>query len=318
MILTYFLLILGFALLIKGADWLVKGSASLAKKWGISEIIIGLTIVAFGTSTPELVVNSLASSQKLNDMVMGNVIGSNNFNILLILGITALLKPVNVQLSTIKKEIPFSLVAGIVVFLLVQDQFFGREESFLSRLDAMFLGLFFIIFLIYIFRNIKKDKELSVPYTGNKSLISMLVLVIAGLAGLIAGGKLVVDNAIEIANQFGMSERLIGLTIVSVGTSLPELATSAVAAYRGNSDLAIGNVVGSNIFNLLFILGISGLIYPITYDASFNLDIIVYLVATLVLLLSMFTGKKRIIDRWEGLVLIIFYLGYLSFLIINA
>jgi cation:H+ antiporter len=141
MILTYFLLILGFALLIKGADWLVKGSASLAKKWGISEIIIGLTIVAFGTSTPELVVNSLASSQKLNDMVMGNVIGSNNFNILLILGITALLKPVNVQLSTIKKEIPFSLVAGIVVFLLVQDQFFGREESFLSRLDAMFLGL---------------------------------------------------------------------------------------------------------------------------------------------------------------------------------
>jgi cation:H+ antiporter len=204
------------------------------------------------------------------------------------------------------------------VFILVQDQFFGREGSFLSRLDAIILGLFFIIFLIYIFRNIKKDKELSIPSTGNKSLISMLVLVIIGLAGLIAGGKLVVDNAIEIANQFGMSERLIGLTIVSVGTSLPELATSAVAAYRGNSDLSIGNVVGSNIFNLLYILGISGLIYPITYDASFNLDIIVYLVATLVLLLSMFTGKKRIIDRWEGLVLIIFYLGYLSFLIINA
>ena len=315
MIIHYILLVTGFLLLVKGADWLVKGASSLAKRFGISEIIIGLTIVAFGTSAPELVVNTVASTEKLNNLVLGNVLGSNNFNLLLILGITALIKPLNVKLSTIKKEIPFSLFAGLLLWFLILDPWITGKPAFISRLDSFILLTCFILFLWYVFKSMKAGKEEQTTAETNEKLFKLIFLIIIGFTGLIIGGKLVVDKAVLIAREYGMSERLIGLTIVSIGTSLPELATSVVAAYKGNSDLAIGNVIGSNIFNILFILGISGLIYPINYNPDFNLDLMVFLGATLLLLLSMLTGKKRILDRWEGLVFLVAYFIYIGVLI---
>lgn len=318
MVLHYFLLIAGFLLLVKGADWLVLGSASAAKKFGISEIVIGLTIVAFGTSAPELVVNTVAATEKLNNIVLGNVLGSNNFNLLVILGITALIKPLNVQLATIKREIPFSLFAGLLLWILILDPWITGKPASISRLDSIILLLAFALFLWYIFKSIDLGQDEQKRVQSNEKLIKLVFLIIIGFAGLIIGGKLVVDKAILIAREYGMSERLIGLTIVSIGTSLPELATSIVAAYKGNSDLAIGNVIGSNIFNLLFILGISGVIYPINYNSAFNLDLMVFLGATLFLLLSMLTGKKKILDRWEGLIFLLAYFGYIGVLINNS
>ena len=315
MIIHYLLLITGFLLLIKGADWLVKGASSLAKKFGISEIIIGLTIVAFGTSAPEMVVNSVASAEKLNNLVLGNVLGSNNFNLLFILGITALIKPLHVQLNTIKKEIPFSLFAGLLLWILILDPLITGKSAFISRPDSFILLAVFSFFIWYVFKSMKEGKdEQTIPET-NEKLFKLIFLIIIGFTGLIIGGKLVVDKAVIIAREYGMSERLIGLTIISIGTSLPELATSVVAAYKGNSDLAIGNVIGSNIFNILFILGISGLIYPINFNPEFNIDLMVFLGATSLLLLSMLTGKKRILDRWEGLIFLLAYIGYIGVLV---
>jgi cation:H+ antiporter len=315
MIIQFLLLIAGFVLLIYGAEWMVKGSATLAKKFGISELVIGLTIVAFGTSAPELVVNTVASANHFNGVVLGNVIGSNNFNILIILGITALIKPISVQVKTIRNEIPISFAAGVMVLVISNSLLKSGVPSIISRLDGIILLIFFIGFMWYIFRSIKKDRTLEVPYTATGKTLPMVLLVIGGLAGLIGGGKLVVDNAVLIASEFGMSERLIGLTIISVGTSLPELATSAVAAWRGNSDLAIGNVIGSNIFNIFLILGISSVIHPIPFQTAFNTDIYLYLAATLLIIIAMFTGKRRVIDRWEGFLFFGIYLAYLFFLI---
>jgi cation:H+ antiporter len=315
MLIQFILLIAGFALLVYGADWLVKGSATLAKKFGVSELVIGLTIVAFGTSAPELVVNTVASVSKLNGVVLGNVIGSNNFNILIILGITALIKPITVQVKTIRNEIPISFVAGLAVLVASTTVFFPHKAATISRLDGLLLLLCFTLFLWYIFRTIKSDRQIEVPISSKGKTLPMILLIIGGLGGLIGGGKLVVDNAILIALEFGLSERLIGLTIISIGTSLPELATSAVAAYRGNSDLAIGNVIGSNIFNIFLILGLSSVIQPIPYQLSFTTDVMLYLGATLLIIIAMFTGKRRIIDRWEGFLFFAIYLVYLFFLI---
>ncbi len=315
MLMNYLFLILGFLLLVKGADWLVMGAASLAKKFGISEVIIGLTIVAFGTSAPELVVNSVASAEKLNNIVLGNILGSNNFNLLLILGITALIKPLNVQLGTIKKEIPFSFLAGLLLWLLVLDPVVTGKPASLNRFDSLILLGAFSLFLVYIFKSIKTGPSPETGYQTNEKLLKLIFLMLIGLSGLVIGGKLVVDKAVIIAREFGMSERLIGLTIVSIGTSLPELATTVVAAFKGKSDLAIGNVIGSNIFNLLLILGISSIIYPIDYDPDFNPDIVVYLGGTFFLLVSMLTGKKRILDRWEGAIFLAAYFVYLGILI---
>ncbi len=310
MIVDFLILILGFLLLLKGADWLVKGSASIALKLGVSELVIGLTIVAFGTSTPELVVNTLGAIRHLNGMVLGNVLGSNIFNILIILGVTALIRPISVGLSTIRREIPYSILAGVVLFIIANDNFFAKIPDKITRFDSVILLAFFILFMFMVFETIKSDKKMKVPYEGKEKTIILVLFILAGFAGLILGGKLVVDRAVNIAQHYGLSERLIGLTIVAAGTSLPELATSAMAAYRGNSDLAIGNIIGSNIFNLLFILGISGVITPITYSPSFNTDLLLYLFASLLIMLSMLTGKKRTLDRWEGLVFLLIYIGY--------
>lgn len=317
MLFTYLLLLAGFAILIKGADFLVNGASSAAKKYGISNLAIGLTVVAFGTSMPELIVSLLASLNGQNDASFGNVIGSNNFNLLFILGISGIIFPLVVQRNTVKYEVPISLLAAGVLYLLINDrQLWGAETDILSRTDSIILLLCFTGFMLYIYRTMTHvsdvTEEAAIKIYSMRISVGMIIL---GLVMLIGGGKLVVDNAIAIAHHAGLSEKLIGLTILATGTSLPELATSAVAAYRKNTDIAIGNVVGSNIFNLLFILGFTGLINPIPYNVAMNFDIYVLLVATIVLMIFMFTLNQRKLDRWEAVIMLMSYITYMIVLI---
>ena len=318
--LTYLFLLLGFVLLIKGADWLVNGASAIARKFNVSDLVIGLTVVAFGTSTPELFVNIVASAGGNAEIAIGNVLGSNICNVFLILGISAIIYPLSVSRGSVWKEIPFSLLAVIVLGLMVNDKVIdGGDNSLLTRIDGLVLLAFFIIFLYYSFSIAKSiegmDDQVPVKTPG---FTKSLLLVIAGLIGLTLGGKWIVDGAVTLAKSLGMSESLVGLTIVAIGTSLPELATSAMAAYRKNAEIAVGNVVGSNIFNIFFVLGISATVKPLPFQAESNLDIAVVIMSSLLLFLSMFTGKKRSLDRWEGIVFLILYCGYLTFLIIRG
>lgn len=313
---TIALLLLGFGVLIKGADFLVDGASSLAKKMNVSNLAIGLTVVAFGTSTPELIVSLLSAIDGKADASFGNIIGSNNFNLLFILGIAGLIYPLVVQRSTIKYEVPLSILAALVLYVLVNDSIlWGANENSLSRMDAVILLVFFGLFMFYIVRTMKNNTDLDQSEVKIfKTWISVL-MVIAGLAMLVGGGKLVVDNAILIAQYFGMSEKLIGLTILAAGTSLPELVTSCIAAYKKNTDIAIGNVVGSNIFNIFFILGVTGTVHPLNYSSAMNFDIYVLLGGSLALMIFMFTINTRKLDRWEALLLLIGYITYTTYLI---
>jgi cation:H+ antiporter len=315
MLLSILIIVIGFILLIKGADWLVTGASALAKKHNVSDLVIGLTIVAFGTSTPELVVNTVASFQQHSDIVFGNILGSNIVNLFFILGIAGLIYPITVHSNTVWKEIPISVLA-VIVLLLLSNGFILTGTNVLSRIDGAILLVFFAGFLYYIFIQMKTDRLDS----GEENLKQMTnlkiwVLIIIGLAGLVAGGKLVVDNAIKIATFLGVSEKIIGLTIVAIGTSLPELMTSVVAALKKNSDIAIGNVIGSNIFNIFFILGVSSMINPVQFNPAFNTDMYLLAGGTLVLFIAMFTGRRKKLDRWEGAVLVGIYLLYIGWLI---
>ncbi|WP_258104059.1 calcium/sodium antiporter [Marinoscillum sp. MHG1-6] len=316
-VLNFFLIIVGFVLLIKGADFLVNGASSLAKRFNVSDIAIGLTVVAMGTSAPELVVNIISGSVS-HDVVFGNIIGSNVFNIFLILGVSATIYPLTVQKNALWKEIPYSLLATAVFFILVNDViFFEKDTNTLSFYDSIVLLVMFALFLIYIFMNLTRhpdeaeELEEIVVYSSMKTTI----MIILGIAGLIFGGKMIVDNAVSIAELFGVSEKLIGLTILAAGTSLPELATSAVAAYQKKSDLAIGNIVGSNIFNLLLVLGVTGMIHsPLTFNVVLNMDMYMVILGTLLLFVFMFTFAKQQVDRAEGLIYLIGFFVYMLFL----
>lgn len=314
MAISVVLIVLGFILLIKGADWLVSGASSLAKKHHISDLAIGLTIVAFGTSAPELVVNSIASYQDHSDIIFGNVIGSNNFNLFLILGIVGLIMPITVQSSTVWKEIPISFFAIVIVFIL-SNSFFLQENNVLSRIDGALLLILFILFLFYVYKQMKTEKTEFEIATLELSNWKIWGLITIGLAGLIFGGRLVVNNAIEIATNLGVSEKIIGLTIIAAGTSLPELVTSVVAAFKKNSDIAIGNIIGSNIFNLLLILSVSSFIKPVTYNLAFNTDVYMLAGGTLFLFAAMFISKKKKLDRWEAGVLLATFIIYTIYLI---
>jgi cation:H+ antiporter len=314
MLIQIVLLLVGLVLLVKGADWLVDGASVLAKKKNISDLAIGLTIVAFGTSAPELVVNVVAASGNYPDIVFGNIIGSNNFNLFAILGIAGIITPLAVQSSTVWKEIPFSFLAAVLLFLLANNYFLS-EPALLSRYDAGILLIFFVAFLYYVTTQLKSDPTVEKIENKDYSNLKIWLLILAGLAGLVGGGKLVVDNAVEMAQTLGVSEKIIGLTIVAAGTSLPELATSVVAALKKNADIAIGNIVGSNIFNLLFILGVSGMVRPLTYSPAFNTDIYLLLAGTLFLFLAMFTGKRHSLGRVESMILLAVYLAYTGYLV---
>lgn len=311
-----FLLLAGFAPLIFGANILVSNASSLAKKLNIPTIVIGLTIVGFGTSTPELIVNIFASFQKNSSIVLGNIIGSNIFNILGILGISALIYPLAVKRNTTWIEIPLCFLSAVVVILLANDILIDRANlSQLTRIDGLIMLLFFTIFLVY---NI--TLSFSEGYTGDMEIKSRSawlasILIIAGLALLVAGGRIIVYSAIKVAASIGLSDRVIALTIISIGTSLPELATSVVAARKKNPDIAIGNIVGSNIFNVFFILGLSAIIHPVTLQPISNFDMLLNLAVSLLLYIFIFTGKGRQLNRWEGFLFIFIYISYLVVLL---
>ncbi len=314
------LVIVGFVLLLKGADFLVTGASSFAKKFNVSELAIGLTIVAMGTSAPELVVNLVSSSQGYDDVVFGNIIGSNIFNLFFILAICAIIKPIVVQSESVWKEIPFAMLLVFLFFVLANDSLiFGSVINELNWVDGIILLTLFFAFLAYVYFTIKnKKEELSTPDTSKVySNWITLLMVVGGLAGLIIGGKLVVDNAVLIARSFNISEKLIGLTIIAAGTSLPELAASAVAAFKGKSDIAIGNIIGSNIFNLTFILGLNSIITPLTYSTGFNIDVYVLMGGSVALFLFMFTLKKKKLDRREAFLFLLAFVAYMTYIIIR-
>ncbi|MCF7823726.1 MAG: calcium/sodium antiporter [Candidatus Marinimicrobia bacterium] len=315
MIIPGLLVLVGFVSLIYGAIWLVDGASALAKKYKVSDLAIGLTIVAFGTSAPELVVNSIASLKGHSDIVLGNIIGSNNFNLFIILGLSGLIIPIKVQTSTAWREIPISLFVSILLLFLLNDFAFSGH-TYSTRIDGLIMLVLFCLFLFYVFKQMKNDPQ-KTTLDIQKPVIRIWGLIIIGLGALITGGQFVVVNSVDIANALGVSEKIIGLTIIAAGTSLPELVTSIVAATKKNSDIAIGNVIGSNVFNILLILSISSIIKPIEYNTKFNLDMYILIGGTVFLLTSMLTGQRKKLDRWEAGVLFGFYIIYATYLVMK-
>jgi cation:H+ antiporter len=316
---VYILFAIGFVVLIKGADYLVAGSASIAQKYNVSDLVIGLTIVSMGTSMPELIVNILASNSGASDIAIGNVIGSNISNILLILGVAAVIYPLSIQRSTTYSEIPYSIVALLLVAFVANAILFSSSDLHtISRGDGIILMLFFALFITYILRLAKEGRADLIEETPEEIMPmgKSILFVLLGMAGLFFGGKWVVDGAVRIAFEFGLSEKLIGLTIVAIGTSLPELVTSAVAAYKKNTDIAVANVVGSNIFNLLWVLGVSAIIRPLNFDTQINTDIFVLLVASCFMIfgLGMDRNRKQL-GRPAGILFLFAYASYLVFLV---
>ncbi|HSA30288.1 MAG TPA: calcium/sodium antiporter [Candidatus Omnitrophota bacterium] len=310
-------LALGFLILIKGADWLVDGSASLAKRLNVSDLMIGLTVVAFGTSAPELFVNIFAVVKANPDIAIGNIVGSNIVNVLLILGISAWIFPLKVTQNTVWKEIPLSVLAAVMVFVLSQDALIdGAASNVLSRVDGIVLLAFFVIFMYYVTDIAKRDDQNEGnSVCSNLSFQKSIIWVLIGLASLVLGAHIVVKNAIVIAQKMGVSDSFIGLTIVAVGTSLPELATSVVAACKKNADIAVGNVVGSNIFNVFFILGLSAFLRPLPFQGQLISDLAVLVASGALLFVFMFTGGRKMLDRWEGVVFVICYIAYVAALV---
>ncbi len=318
---TLFLLVGGFLLLTIGASILVDGAASVAKRYGISNLVIGLTVVAFGTSSPEMVVNVVSALRGTTDIAIGNVLGSNIFNILAILGLSALIRRLPVQESTIRGEIPLSLVAALLLFPLgapyLSLPLDGSDPSALGRIDGIILLLFFAYFLRYTFKNARTGTESD----GSVKLFSLPVsvaMIVAGLAMLVFGGKFLVDGAVIVARHFGIAERVIGLTIVAAGTSLPELATSMVAAYKKNADIAVGNIVGSNIFNIFLILGISAVIRPLPFSTGTTVDLSVTALCSMLLFVLVYRRTDRRLGRRDGALLVAFYVAYVSYLTVGT
>ena len=313
MLLEILFIIIGFVLLIKGADYLVEGASNIAKKFHIPEIIIGLTIVSIGTSMPELFVSLTSALEGYSDMAMGNVIGSNVCNLLLILGLSSVIRTIKFQENTKKYEIPMCFIISIIFMLLC------NIGDGISRIDALLLLVLFIGFISYtIVMGLKSQKEETKEEKKEIvkiNIVKNIIYVIGGIVALKYGGDFVVDNAVSIANRFNLSEKLISLTILAVGTSLPELVTSVTAAFKGNSDIAIGNIIGSNIFNMLLIIGASALIKPIIYNTSYNLDMVVLLIGTILLMLfPSFSKSKNEMHKKNGLSYLGLYAAYLIIL----
>lgn len=315
---AYILLIVGFAFLIKGADLFVDGSSNIAKLLRVPSILIGLTIVAFGTSSPEATVSMIAALEGSADVALGNVVGSNIFNITLVVGVAAFLYPLRVENETIRKEIPFTLLASAALLILMSDIFLqGSTSNLLTRSDGFIFLLFLSIFMYYIIElGLKSRKDTAgEPVPENIKWGKNIVITILGLAAIIFGGDLVVDNGTEIAYSLGMSETLVGLTIIAIGTSLPELVTSISAALKKESEIALGNIVGSNIFNILFVLGASATISPLAVNDKMFMDVILMIVLTFVILVFSRTSFK--IGKREGSVLVIAYIIYMVYIIVR-
>ena len=316
------LIIVGFIALVKGADWLVDGASAIAKRFGISDLVIGLTVVAFGTSMPEFVVNMVSVAEGTTDLAITNILGSNIINTFVILGLTALVYPVVSQKRSRDFDIPLSIIAGILVFAFVAvNSPFGEVGRGISRFGGIILLVLFCYFLYNTFRHAKDhpddgpteevpDKEITVRRA--------LCLILAGLVGLVVGGEMIVKSAVDLATRMGVSEAIIGLTIVALGTSLPELATSVIAATKHNSDIALGNVVGSNIFNVFFVLGTSAAVRPLPAYDGIELDAWMAAVGSMLVWLFVKTNREREIKRWGGAILLLVYVGYLTYRLLNV
>lgn len=315
--LIYLLFAAGFALLILGAGWLVDGAASLAGRYRIPNIVIGLTIVALGTSSPELVVNLVASFQGEADVAMGNILGSNISNILLILGLSAMIYPLAVNSNTQWKEVPLALLAAAIIGVVANDSFFDNPgiPSMIYRSDGIVLIAFFILFMYYAFGIARLDETHPSVQVRQLPLWISLLMIPAGITALVVGGKWIVDGAIHVATMLGMSEATISLTIVAVGTSLPELATCLAAAYRKNPGIVIGNIIGSNIFNVFFVLGISAVIRPLPFNPEMNFDIWTGILSSMLLFVFLMFPRRKVLERWQGGVLFLLYLLYLGLLL---
>jgi cation:H+ antiporter len=321
--LPYLFLIIGLVLLVKGADLFVEGSSSIAKILRVPSIIIGLTIVAFGTSAPEAAVSVTASIQGQNEIAVGNVIGSNMFNLLVVVGMCAVIRRVRVKRSMIAKEFPFAILSCLILIVMALDTQLGGQsgpgvKNLLSRADGIILLIFFAMFLYSLIRFALDSRRQSAGQEteqGAMSISKSILFSLAGIAGVILGGKLTVDGASDIAASFGISQKLIGLTVVAIGTSLPELVTSIVAARKGESDLALGNAIGSNIFNAFFILGMSSAISPIPFDMTSVYDMVILGAASL--LVYFFAVSKKKIYRPEGIAMIAAYAAYMVYIILR-
>ncbi|WP_301107443.1 calcium/sodium antiporter [Sporosarcina sp.] len=315
---AYILLLVGFALLIKGADFFVNGSSNIARLLRVPPLLIGLTIVAFGTSSPEATVSIIAALEGSSGVAVGNVVGSNIFNITLVVGMAAFLYPLKVDSETIKKQIPFTLLASVALLILMSDVVLqGFGSNVISRGDGFIFLLFLSIFMYYVIETglkSRKDAEIKPPET-DISWGKNIAVTLLGLAAIIFGGNLVVTNGTEIAYSLGMSETLVGLTIIAIGTSLPELVTSITAALKKESEIALGNIVGSNIFNILFVLGASSAISPLAVSGEVVIDVIFMIILTVLLLIFSRTGFK--IGKREGLVLAVLYVVYLVYIILR-
>lgn len=318
MTLQIFILLAGLLLILFGANWLVDGSSSIAKRFGISEFVIGLTIVGIGTSTPEMVVSFMSSFQGKADMAIGNIVGSNIFNTLMILGVTALISPLAITKSNLKRDIPLNIIVTVMLILLGMNlTIFGKGQDQLCRIDGAILLALFAGYLWTSFKSDQGDSEEGGEGIKEyKNGVSVL-MIIAGLAGLIVGGRLFVNSATELAKMFGVSDKFIAITIMAAGTSMPELATCVVAALKGRGQLALGNVLGSNIANILLILGGAALINPLSFAGMTYVDLGIILIGALVILASSFMFKKKELDRYEGAIFVLMEIGYMWYLIAN-
>ena len=318
-IMNYILLIVGFALLTFSADWLINGASGLAKRLNISDLVIGLTIVAFGTSAPELVVNIVAATEGSSDIALTNILGSNIINTLIILGISATIFPVACKKSTYRIEIPLSALAGLAVLILGTNFFgaltLGETHKGISRIDGIMLLIVFLIFCSHTIYQGLHNREENTESFEAMPIWKSLILIVIGLVGLVYGGELIVSNAVTIAQSWGISESVIGVTVVALGTSLPELATSAMAALKKNTDLAIGNVIGSNIFNVFFVLGLSSIINPLTSYPNLQVDAAMAAGSSILLLIFIALSRKRSINRIEGISMLTIYGIYLAWLL---
>ena len=313
-------IIMGFVALVKGADWLVDGASSIAKNFGISDLVIGLTVVAFGTSMPEFVVNMVSVAEGTTDLAITNILGSNVINTFVILGLTALVYPVVSQKRSRDFDIPFSIIAGFLVFAFVAIQMpFGECERGIGRIGGVTLLLLFCYFLYNTFRHAKDHPD----ETGAETVKTLptrraLALITGGFVGLVVGGELIVRSAVDIATRMGVPESIVGLTIVALGTSLPELATSVIAATKHNSDIALGNVIGSNIFNVFFVLGVSATVRPLPAYDGIELDAMMAALGSIIVWMSVKTNRERKIQRWAGALLLLVYGGYLTYRLLNV
>lgn len=318
MVLQIFILLAGLLMILFGANWLVDGSSSIAKRFGISEFVIGLTIVGIGTSTPEMVVSFLSSLQGKADMAIGNIVGSNIFNTMMILGVTALIAPLAITKSNLKKDIPLNIIVTLLLIILGMNfTLFGKGEDQLSRLDGVILLGVFAWYIWSSFRSDNADPEEDGDGIKEYKTGISILLIVAGLAGLIIGGRLFVNSATELAKMFGVSDKFIAITVMAAGTSMPELATCVVAALKGRGQLALGNVLGSNISNILLILGGAALINPLSFSGMTYVDLGAVLLSVLFILGSAYLFKKKQLDRFEGAILLLMEAAYMWYLIAN-